>query len=158
LAVKACTEAGVVIVAGAGNKYENANNFIPASYDNVICVSGLERNPKGDDNPPYTYQFWKRSIFGSVSGSNWGSVVDLIAPAENILSTTNNGAVGYKSGTSMAAPHVSGAAALWLDNHPTDSFVEVKAALIARAESAPSGGWIDDGDSIHEPLVNAETL
>lgn len=87
--------AGVTYTVAAGNLGADASNFVPASFDEVIAVSAL--NDRDD-------------TFASFS--NYGSVIDIAAPGANILSTLNTGGYGYSSGTSMASPHVAGAAAL----------------------------------------------
>ncbi|TAK34319.1 MAG: hypothetical protein EPO21_10250 [Chloroflexota bacterium] len=83
----------VVIVAAAGNvgSYEVAS---PASCNNVVAVGSTNTNDQ-------------LSWF-----SNYGSWVDVAAPGERIWSTVPGGGYEYRSGTSMATPHVSGLAAL----------------------------------------------
>src|SRR5690606_33063037 len=67
--------------------------------------------------------------------------VDLAAPGQTILSTTNgsNSSYGHLSGTSMAAPHISGAAALLSALHPTLSMASLKATLMNTSD--PLTGW-----------------
>lgn len=131
--------AGVVIAAAAGNSKTWAEYFIPASYPEVLCVTALA----------------KRDKFASYS--NYGYVVDLIAPGDSIKSTYLNGTYATLSGTSMAAPHVAGSAALWLDDH-SGTPAEVMNALISAGEPAPNGKWPGDPDGVGEPLVDAEYL
>ncbi|MDY6994811.1 MAG: S8 family serine peptidase, partial [Pseudomonadota bacterium] len=101
------TRNGQLFIAAAGNSYGNNNDkfpFYPASYelDNIISVAATDHND-------VLAQF-----------SNYGlTSVDLAAPGVQIYSTLPNNSYGFKSGTSMATPQVSGAAALlWasLDN------------------------------------------
>jgi len=84
---------GVVVVAAAGNNGKS-DLFYPAGYANCIAVAATDAN---GEKP-----LW----------SNYGDWVDVAAPGREIYSTFKDGSYGYKSGTSMAAPHVSGLAAL----------------------------------------------
>ncbi len=98
-AITEAWDAGVLIVAAAGNERDDIAPF-PAGYDPVVAVGAL--NVKGE-----------RAVF-----SNFGAYVDLAAPGEAVLATTPNGRYDLLSGTSMAAPHASGVAALVLAGHP----------------------------------------
>src|SRR5215204_813651 len=74
------------------------------------------------------------------SYSNYGSVVDLAAPGSRIWSTDNKGSYTSLSGTSMAAPHVAGAAALYKSLHPTANPFQVDAFLKSTATKTPATG------------------
>lgn len=97
---------GIVVVAGAGNSNSDAP-FYPAAYENVIAVGATTRDDK----------VW---TVNKKVGSNYGSFVDVMAPGHDIYSTasTYNNSYGYLSGTSMAAPMVSGLAGLILSMEP----------------------------------------
>lgn len=65
------------------------------------------------------------------SWSNYGSVVDVATHGVDVCSTTSAGSYGKMSGTSMAAPHVAGAAAVYLAKNPDSSVAVVEAGLEA---------------------------
>ena len=99
-----------LFVASAGNYGFNidTNPIYPQSYDldNIIVVGGLDRND--------SLTFWSDEI-QEYKQFNYGhNSVDIYAPAINIYSTLPNDTYGIKSGTSFAAPYVSGVAALLL--------------------------------------------
>jgi hypothetical protein len=67
--------------------------------------------------------------------SNWGpTTVDIAAPGQNIFSTWKGGTYQLDSGTSMATPHVSGAAALLLAKYPNLSYLQIKTRLLANVD------------------------
>ena len=98
-AVAAAIKAGVLFIAAAGNENTDARVY-PAAFDHVVSVAATDRK---DQRPRF---------------SNYGARVDLAAPGEFIFSTMPDSRYEYFSGTSMAAPHVTGVAALILANHP----------------------------------------
>ena len=101
-AVQAAQEAGALVIAGVGNDGANTAAFFPAAYPDVLGVSAT-----GEDNAPASF-------------SNSGPVVDVAAPGVGIISTYNAEYAGNTTGalyarydgTSFAAPHVAGVAAL----------------------------------------------
>ncbi|MFQ5480243.1 MAG: S8 family peptidase [Thermodesulfobacteriota bacterium] len=114
-----------VFVAAAGNDGVNTDTApqYPSAYDlpNIISVAATDHNDV-------------MSTF-----SNFGIVtVDLAAPGESILSTTPGNTYSFFSGTSMATPHVTGAATLLLAKDPTLTVNEVKWRLLAGVD--PIGG------------------
>jgi thermitase len=101
-AINYAWERGVVVVASAGNDDKNKSGA-PASCPNVISVAATD-----DDDD--------RAWF-----SNYGANVDVAAPGVSILSTRRNGGYTSFNGTSMAAPHVAGLAALIWSADPNPS-------------------------------------
>lgn len=117
-------DSGVVVVAAAGNrgyhKFETTDGIYegyaafsitdPGNADGVITVGSTH------GNWPHTYGV---SFFSSRGPTGDGRVKpDLVAPGERVRSTIPNDDWGYESGTSMAAPHVSGAAAMLMARYP----------------------------------------
>ncbi len=136
--IKKAEEHGILFVASAGNSFADNDRMpnYPASYhgvDNIISVGAMRAN-------------------GEKSGmSNYGKrLVHVFAPGENILSTVRNGKYKSISGTSMAAPHVTGVAALMKAVDPEISYKEIKSRLIwtsdlqtSLKERSLSGGFIN---------------
>jgi subtilisin len=87
--------------------------------------------------------------------SNFGPVVDIAAPGVCIGTLYPGGLYAAWTGTSFAAPLVSGAAALYIANHAGASPATVRAALISLAEPGPIPG---DPDTYPEGIVNVSTL
>jgi subtilisin family serine protease len=149
---------GITVVAAAGNDSGWASARVPAAYDEVITVSALADT----DGKPGGAGGHRCLSWGSydiddtfANYSNFGSDVDLIAPGKCIWSTVPGG-YGYSSGTSMAAPHVTGAVALLKASRPNLSPADVREALRYLGTS----GWktSSDPDSTHEPLLNVSRI
>jgi subtilisin len=148
-AICASVNAGVTYVVAAGNSAADARFFAPASYDEVITVSAItdfDGKPGGTGAP--ACQYGDDDTFAFFS--NFGGDVDLAAPGVCVYSTTRGGGYTSLSGTSMASPHVAGAAALYKSTHPSASPADVKAAL----KGAGTFDWTGDPDGTQEPLVN----
>jgi subtilisin len=150
-AICASTLAGITYVAAAGNSSDDAGKYIPAAYDEVITVSALADSdgaPGGLGLPPSCFAGQQDDHLASFS--NYGGAVDLAAPGVCIESTYMGGGYATLSGTSMAAPHVAGAAARYIGTNPLARPADVRAALIAAAEPGPIPG---DPDSSAEGVV-----
>jgi subtilisin family serine protease/subtilisin-like proprotein convertase family protein len=114
-AIEAAGAAGILTVAAAGNGNSDATGFYPAAYDSpyIVSVAATDRN----------------DLYAGFS--NYGATtVDLAAPGVDILSTFPGASYGTISGTSMATPHVSGAAALVWSQSPGLNPLQVKARLL----------------------------
>lgn len=133
-AINAAKSVGHLFVAAAGNSNANtdASPHYPSSYtlDNIISVASITSTDA-------------RSSF-----SNYGATsVDLGAPGSSILSTVPNSGYATYSGTSMATPHVAGAAAMLVGRHPMWTYGEIRDAILgtARPIAALSGITVTGG-------------
>merc|ERR1719225_1023923 len=116
-AVDAAVAAGVVVSVAAGNSNTDACNFSPAFVPSAITVGSTDATDS-------------RSSF-----SNYGTCVDIWAPGSSVvsLSRTSDSGTRSLSGTSMACPHVSGAAALVLGADPSKNPAKVLQELLDNA-------------------------
>lgn len=117
-AIQRSGDAGILFTAAAGNSGQNIEETpqYPAAYSlpNMLKVAAIDR----DGNLAYF--------------SNYGArLVDIAAPGVDILSTVPGNQYASYSGTSMATPHVTGVAALYLSNHPDASVAEIKDAILS---------------------------
>ncbi len=119
---------GATVVVAAGNDAQDAAGFVPAGCDNVVSVAASDR----------TGRLVTRY-------SNYGSKVDIMAPGGDVAADTDNdgnpdgvlsiveGGYAFYNGTSMAAPHVAGVAALLLASNPSLSPAQVESQIKAKA-------------------------
>lgn len=120
---------GMLLIAAAGNRGTNTIAY-PAAYQSVIAVGSVD------------------ALNRHVTTSNTGSDLEFVAPGENVWSTYPGG-YQYSSGTSMAAPHVTGVAALVWQSKRTLTNEQLRALL--QASSTPIG----DKNTFGYGLVNA---
>lgn len=133
-------ELGVVIVTSAGNDGSNTSGYAPAGYGMGLVVSAYDASGGSDS--------------GFAAFSNFGDAVHITAPGVLVRSTMPGGGHARKSGTSMSAPIVAGAAAVYLTLKPGASVDEVRQAMLTTAETGFSG----QGGRHPEPMLNTTAL
>jgi subtilisin family serine protease len=137
-AVKNSATSGIFYSIAAGNDGDDA------------CGGSPERTGAGTNNGIATVAATNKSD-GETSWSNYGSCVDIWAPGAGILSTRMGGGTTTMSGTSMAAPHVAGGAALYLSSNSDASPDAVESALKSAAQS--TGTQSKDGRTVVREYV-----
>lgn len=119
-------EAGCLLTASSGNNSSGATTpgiTFPAGYPSVICVGSISSSNQ-------------RSYF-----SDYGPMMELIAPGEGVYATTSGGTYGPVNGTSFSCPNVSGCAALVWSAKPSLTNREVRKILNSTATDLGPAGW-----------------
>jgi len=126
-AIQRAETAGILFVAAAGNSGSNndTSTFYPASYCSTV-TNGMAVGASTHNDTKAGF-----SSYGATT-------VHIFAPGENVYSTIAGGGYDTFSGTSMATPHVAGAAALIKAQFPGDTAVQLKARLMGSAEAVPA--------------------
>ncbi|MCR4591764.1 MAG: S8 family serine peptidase [Bacteroidaceae bacterium] len=123
---------GCIIVFASGNKKANTVNYPANCNDTILAVGSIDNTGT------------------RANSSNYGTALDMVAPGVSILSTLPNDSVGFKSGTSMACPHVAGVAALILQRNPELTVTQVNSIICRNTkklsnvnfnETKPEGSW-----------------
>jgi len=130
-AVTNSVNAGFFYAVAAGNESTDACNGSPSrlgSIDGLMTVAATDTN---EQEPGF---------------SNYGNCVDIWAPGVSILSTKMGGGTQVLSGTSMASPHVAGAAALFLSSNPTATPAQVEKVI--KDNAVNTGTQSKDGRAI----------
>jgi subtilisin family serine protease len=131
-AVRNSIASGVTFVVAAGNSKVDACTVSPARVPAAVTVGATDATD------------------ARASFSNWGTCLDLFAPGVEILSAYKGGdrAAAWMSGTSMAAPHVAGAAAAYVAGRPDASPAQVRDALVVSATKGAVTGRKGSPDAL----------
>ncbi|HEX5762689.1 MAG TPA: S8 family serine peptidase [Solirubrobacterales bacterium] len=152
-AIEAARSAGVVVVAAAGNESIDGIYHGPGgSNPHVITVSALADHDgkPGEEDDSLCFGFDDTLA----SFSNFGESIDIAAPGACTLTTALGGGVAVVSGTSIAAPYVSGAAALLASESNPEDKEDVEAIKQTLIDTG-SLDWNDNsGDAYPEPVLN----
>ncbi len=157
----------VAYVVAAGNIHVDASSFSPANHPNVMAVSAIA----DDDgkcgslgNPLWVDAGNKSGLTADDTFalfSNYGNVIDISAPGVNITTTNSNNTYTLAGGTSIAAPHVAGAIALYKILNPDLSLQNLRKIIVDEGSTESTicdgrgkGYFKEDVDNVPEPLLH----
>jgi subtilisin len=168
-AIQAAASRGVLFVAAAGNEgvdvygidgvYGTFDDFLPAAVPEALTVSAIEDYlVRGGADELAAFSNFSRSVTPLKPVRSPGAAIDLAAPGYQILSTHLNGGYAVLSGTSMAAPHITGLAALYMAANGrarnAEELNRIREALLAAA--LPQAQW--QTTATRDPDPNPEPL
>ena len=140
-ALKKAHDKGIVLVAAAGNAGPQSPPLYPAADENVIAVTAVDENDK------------------LLPQANQGPQVALAAPGVNVLEPAPAGSYGFTTGTSVAAAHVSGVAALIIEREPGIEVAALEELLYSTARDlGPKGRDNQFGYGLVDPLRALDAL
>jgi subtilisin family serine protease len=152
-------DSGVPVVVAAGNQGTNASTRVPASFDQVITVSGMADSDGAPGHlGPTTCTGEADDSF--LPFSNFGADVDVAAPGDCIVSLWKDGKLRTQSGTSSASPHVAGAVANFIQSFTSGNGFrpspdQVRTWLLTQASQPQNSefGFSGDPDNSPEPIL-----
>ena len=170
LYIERVIEKGIIVVVSAGNDKINTDRVVPSFFQSVITTSaltdtdgkcgGIGPHSKGWGTIGEKYRDDTLADF-----SNYGTAVDIAAPGVDILSTLPGGNYGEMSGTSMAAPHVTGSIAIIKSNHHDypvsiirNMLLESGSNQFIECNGKGYGYFTDDNDPSNEPVLYIKNL
>lgn len=128
LAINECINLGCIVIAAAGNNNTFSTYYTPANIDKVITVASTTI----DDNfaNHLYYNFENTNTLSGNLASNYGDLIDILAPGVNVYGANLNNEYQVLSGTSVSCAFVSGVVSLYLDLYNTSNYIDVKNHLI----------------------------
>lgn len=121
-AIAFANDLGCVLVSSAGNSNSTQPHF-PSDFSEVIAVGSSTQTD------------------ARFQSSNYGSLVDMVAPGASVLTTALNGVYAQENGTSFSSPHVAAVSALLVEQRPALTPVEIRGILTSTADDLGDRGW-----------------